>query len=680
MQPGRVEGKQEMATEVKLDELCINTIRTLSMDAVQKAKSGHPGMPMGMAAVAYVLWTRFLRHNPHNPQWHNRDRFVLSAGHGSMLLYSLLHLTGYDLPLEELKQFRQWNSKTPGHPEYRHTPGVETTTGPLGQGFGNGVGMAIAGRHLAARFNAPDFPVFDYRVYAIVSDGDLMEGVSSEAASLAGHLKLGNIVYFYDNNRITIEGSTELAFTENPNGRFEAYGWHVQEISGYDLDAIEESIRKAQSVTDRPSFINVHTHIAYGSPNKQDTAEAHGAPLGEEEVRLTKKNLGWPEDAQFYIPPEALEVFRESVKRGEKIEAQWNRLMARYADAHGDRYREWQALVNGGLNEGWEERIPTFATDAKPMATREASGKVLSAIFPHAPGLLGGSADLAPSTNTYIKPFGDFQAGNYAGRNFHFGVREHGMGAILNGISLSKVLIPFGATFLIFSDYMRPSVRLAAIMKTRVIYVWTHDSVGLGEDGPTHQPVEHTAALRAIPGLVFIRPADGPETAEAWRAALRYASGPVALALTRQKLPVIDRTKFASAEGLHQGAYILAEADGGKPDVVLIASGSEVSVALAARDLLQFKGIQTRVVSMPCWEFFSAGSAEYRASVIPRSARLRVAVEAATPFGWERWVGEDGLIIGLNRYGASAPYETIMKNFGFTAESVAQRIMERLGQ
>ena len=667
-----------MATQISLDELCINTIRTLSMDAVQKARSGHPGMPMGMAAAAYVLWTRFLRHNPRNPQWPDRDRFILSAGHGSMLLYSLLHLTGYDLSLDELKLFRQWGSMTPGHPEYGETPGVETTTGPLGQGFGNGVGMAIAERNLAARLNTPDFPVMDHFTYAIVSDGDLMEGVASEAASLAGHLGLGKLIYLYDNNHITIEGNTELAFTENPSRRFEAYGWHVEEVSGYDLDAIENAIRTAQSVNGRPSLINVRTNIAYGSPNKQDTAEAHGAPLGEDEIRLTKKNLGWPEDAQFYVPPEALEIFRESIPRGARWEAQWNQMLNRYAAAHPDKFREWEVLMNGGLNQGWEREIPSLVSEAKPIATREASGKVLTAIFPHAPGLVGGSADLAPSTNTYVKSFGDFQAGQYQGRNFHFGVREHAMGAILNGMALHKGLIPFGATFLIFSDYMRPSVRLAAFMKARVIYVWTHDSIGLGEDGPTHQPIEHAAALRAIPGLIFIRPSDATETAEAWRAALRHTSGPVALALTRQKLSVIDRSKYASAEGLHRGAYILAEAESGKPDVVIIATGSEVGVALSARDVLQAKSIKTRVVSMPCWEFFARQEAAYRESVIPRSARLRVAVEAAVSFGWERWVGEDGLIIGIDRYGASAPFEVSMKNFGFTPENVAQRILERL--
>jgi transketolase len=648
------------------------------MDGVQKAKSGHPGMPMGMAAVAYVLWTRIMRHNPRNPHWPNRDRFVLSAGHGSMLLYSLLYLTGYDLPFEELKRFRQWGSTTPGHPEYGETPGVETTTGPLGQGFGTGVGMAIAARYLAALLNTPELPLFDNYIYAIVSDGDLMEGVASEAASLAGHLRLGNLIYLYDNNHITIEGNTSLAFTEDVSKRFEAYGWHVQEISGYDLDAVEKAIRRAQTTSGRPSLISVRTNIAYGSPNKQDTAEAHGSPLGEDEIRLTKKNLGWPAEEPFFVPQEALAVFREAVPRGEKLEAEWRRVLDKLAATKPELYREYETLMNGGCKEGWEAYVPSFITEPKPLATREASGKVLAAIFPHVTGLIGGSADLAPSTNTYVKGYGDFEADNYAGRNFHFGIREHGMGAILNGMALHGGVIPYGATFMVFSDYMRPSVRLAAMMKLRVIYVWTHDSIGLGEDGPTHQPVEHAAALRAIPGLTFIRPADATETAEAWKAALKHTSGPVALALTRQKLPIIDRTRYAPASGLHRGAYVLAESEGGAPDVVIIATGSEVSPSLGAREILQSKGIRTRVVSMPSWEFFSLQPAEYRESVIPKSARLRVSVEAAVSFGWERWVGEDGLIIGLDRFGASAPYEVLMKEFGFTPEKVAERVLSRL--
>ncbi len=667
-----------MATQLNIDDLCINTIRTLSMDAVQKAKSGHPGMPMGMAAAAYVLWTRFLRHNPRNPAWPNRDRFILSAGHGSMLLYSLLYLTGYDLPLEELKRFRQWGSKTPGHPEFGEVPGAEVTTGPLGQGFGNGIGMAIAARHLAARVNTPELPVIDHFIYAIVSDGDLMEGVASEAASLAGHLRLGNIIYLYDNNRITIEGSTGLTFTENVSARFEAYGWHVQEIGGYDLEAIDRAVRNAQSVTDRPSLINVHTHIGFGSPNKQDTAEAHGSPLGEEEVRLTKQNLGWPTGDAFLVPDEALATFRSAVDRGSRLEAEWLLLLGKLSVQAPERFAEWQVLSAGGLRPDWEAHVPAFAGETKPIATREASGRVLAALFPHAPGLLGGSADLSPSTNTYVKSFGDFSADNYQGRNFHFGVREHGMGAILNGMAVDRALRPYGATFLVFSDYMRASVRLAALMKTPVIYVWTHDSIGLGEDGPTHQPVEHFAALRAIPGLVFIRPCDAAETAEAWRAALRHTSGPVALALTRQKLPAIDRSRYGRADGLHRGGYILSEAESGAPEVVIVATGSEVSVALGAQDLLGKQDVPTRVVSLPSWELFAAEHPDYRESVIPRAARLRVSIEAATSFGWERWVGEDGLIVGLDRFGASAPYETLMREFGFTPEAVANEILARV--
>lgn len=649
------------------------------MDGVQKANSGHPGMPMGMAAAAYVLWTRVLRHNPKNPHWPNRDRFVLSAGHGSMLLYSLLHLTGYDLPLDELKRFRQWNSKTPGHPEYGEVPGVEVTTGPLGQGFGTGVGMAIAERHLASRLNAPGFPIVDHFIYAIVSDGDLMEGVASEAASMAGHLKLGNLIYLYDDNHITIEGNTSLAFTEDVARRFESYGWHVQKVDGSDLKAIEDSILAAQKVVDKPSIIVARTHIGFGSPNKQDTAEAHGSPLGDAEVKLTKKNLGWPTEEPFYIPAEALKVFRACQPRGEKLEAEWNKLAEKYSAAHPDKHAEWQLLMNGGLKTGWESLIPVFGGDGKPMATREASGKILAALFPVVPGLIGGSADLAPSTNTYIKGFGDFEAGNHAGRNFHFGIREHGMGAALNGMALHGGVIPYGATFMVFSDYMRPSVRLAAMMKLHVVYVWTHDSIGLGEDGPTHQPVEHLAALRAIPGLTVIRPADATETAEAWRVALTHSKGPIALALTRQKLPVIDRSKYSPATGLTRGGYVLADAEGGKPEVVIVATGSEVTPALGARDLLQKQGRKTRVVSMPSWELFAQQDASYRAGVIPADVKLRVSVEAAITFGWQRWVGENGLSIGLDRFGASAPYETLMKEFGFTAEGITDRILKRLG-
>ncbi|MBF8297999.1 MAG: cbbT, partial [candidate division NC10 bacterium] len=542
------------------DQLCINTIRTLAMDAVQKANSGHPGLPMGAAAMAYVLWTRFLRHHPTNPSWPNRDRFILSAGHGCMLLYSLLHLTGYDLPLDELKRFRQWGSRTPGHSEYGLTPGVETTTGPLGQGFGNGVGMAIAERFLANHFNRPGYRIVDHYVYAIVSDGDLMEGISSEAASLAGHLGLGKLIYLYDDNRITIDGSTSLAFTENVGQRFEAYGWHVQRVDGNDLKEVEAALSAAQAATERPSLIIARTHIAYGSPNKQDTAEAHGAPLGEEEIKLTKRALGWPLEPAFYIPDEALAHFREALQRGRAWEAQWQAQFDAYAAAHPELAAEWRTVMNGRLPEGWADKLPAFTPGGGSMATREASGKVLNAIAPHLPTLIGGSADLTPSNNTYLKGYGDFQRDNVGARNLHFGVREHAMGSILNGMALHGGVIPYGGTFLIFSDYMRPAIRLAALSHIHVIYVFTHDSIGLGEDGPTHEPIEHLASLRAMPNLTVIRPADANETAVAWRVALEHRGGPVALALTRQKLPVLDRTTLASADLLRRGAYVLTDA------------------------------------------------------------------------------------------------------------------------
>ena len=667
------------ATTGTIESLAINTIRILSADGVQNANSGHPGMPMGAAAMAYTLWTKFLKHNPKDPQWFDRDRFILSAGHGSMLLYSLLHLTGYDLGLDELKRFRQLESRTPGHPERGVTPGVEVATGPLGQGFSNGVGMAMAEQWLAKHFNRPGYELIDHYIYAICGDGDLMEGVTQEAASLAGHLGLGQIVYLYDQNHISLAGATSLIFTEDVGKRFDAYGWHTRHDSdGNNTSEIAEAIQEAREERHRPSLILVRTHIGFGSPNKQDTAEVHGSPLGEAEVRLTKKNLGWTAEETFHIPPEALSVFRECLPKGAKFEAAWQELRKKYSAAHPDKCREWELVMNGGLREGWETQIPNFTGETKPMATREASGKVLAALFPVAPGLIGGSADLAPSTNTYIKGFGDFEAGTYASRNFHFGIREHGMGAALNGMALHGGVIPYGATFLVFSDYMRPSIRLAAMMKLHVIYVWTHDSIGLGEDGPTHQPVEHLAALRAIPGLTVIRPCDAAETAEAWRVALRHANGPVALALTRQKLPIIDRARHASAAGLSRGAYILSEADGGKPEAIIISTGSEVNPALGARELLQSKGVETRVVSMPSWEIFEAQDTAYRESVIPSRAGLRVSVEAAVTFGWQRWVGENGMSIGLDRFGASAPFETLMKEFGFTAEGIADRILKRL--
>ncbi len=664
----------------KLDQLCINTIRCLAMDAVQKANSGHPGLPMGAAAMAYVLWTRFLRHNPRNARWPNRDRFVLSAGHGCMLLYSLLHLTGYDLSLEEIKQFRQWGSKTPGHPEHLLVEGIETTTGPLGQGFTNGVGMAIAGKYLAARFNRPGHEVVDYKIYAIVSDGDLMEGVASEAASLAGHLGLDNLIYLYDNNHISIEGSTDLAFTEDRGKRFEAYGWFVQDLpDGNDLDAVDRAIRAAQAEKGRPSLIIARTHIAYGSPNKQDTAGAHGSPLGEEEVSLTKQNLGWPLEPKFYIPEEALEHFREAIDRGARADAEWQKRLEAYRREFPDLAKEWDGFVRGELPEGWKSKIPVFKPSDGPLATRQASGKVLNAIAPGLPTLIGGSADLAPSTDTLLKGVADFQKGSYSGRNLRFGVREHAMGGILNGMALSG-LVPYGATFLIFSDYTRPTIRLAALMEVRSIFVFTHDSVFLGEDGPTHQPIEHLPALRAIPNLCLIRPADANETAVAWRVAIERRGGPVALALTRQSLPVFDREKFSSAEGLARGAYVMAREKGDSPEIILIASGSEVALALEACEKLSAEGVSARAVSMPSWDLFEKQPPAYKDEVLPPSVTARLAIEAASPFGWDRYVGPRGAVIGMTRFGASAPYKVLAEKFGFTAASIVRQARELLGR
>ena len=660
-----------------LDQQCINTIRTLAMDAVQKADSGHPGLPMGMADVAYVLWTRFLKHNPTDPAWPNRDRFVLSAGHGSMLLYSLLHLTGYDLPLEELESFRQWGSRTPGHPEYGLTPGVEATAGPLGQGFANGVGIAIAERFLAATFNRPGCPIFDHTTYAIVSDGDLMEGVSHEAASLAAHLGLGKLVYLYDDNEISIEGSTDLAFTEDVPTRFRAYGWHVQEVGGYDLEEIGAAIHTAQQETERPSLIVCHTHIGYGSPHKQDTAEAHGAPLGEEEVRLTKEALGWPPDAHFFVPDEALAVFRQAVERGRQAQAQWRETFERYRAAYPDEAALLEALWAGKLPEGWTDALPRFSPNDGSLATRNASGAVLNALARVLPTLIGGSADLAPSTNTLLKGYADFQRATPAGRNLHFGVREHAMGSILNGMALHGGILPYGATFMVFSDYMRPPVRLAAMMHLPVVYVWTHDTVWVGEDGPTHQPVEQLAALRAIPNLVIIRPADANETAAAWRVALERRDGPTGLALTRQKVPVLFETNREAAQTVARGAYVLADSSG-IPGVLLIASGSEVHLALAARDVLAQRGIAVRVVSMPSWELFEAQPASYRDAVLPPQVTARLVIEAGVTQGWERYAGPAGDVIGLEHFGASAPYKVLMDKFGFTAQAVVERVLRLL--
>jgi len=659
--------KENSNINPELDQLCINTIRTLSIDAVQKAKSGHPGLPLGAAPMAYVLWTRFLRHNPRNPKWENRDRFLLSAGHGSMLLYSLLHLTGYDLPLEELKNFRQWGSKTPGHPEYGLTPGVEITTGPLGQGFANGVGMAMGEAHLAAKFNKDGFPLIDHYVYAIVSDGDLMEGVSSEAASLAGHLKLGKLIYLYDDNHVTIEGFTSLAFSEDVPKRFEAYGWHTQTVTdGNNLDDIEAAIRAAQAVTDRPSLISVKTIIGFGMPT-QGTRKAHSDAPGEDAVRETKRHLGWPEDKQFYIPAEASAHFREAIDRGEQFEADWRALVDRYSQRYPDEAKTWEATMDRELPEGWEDHLPKFE-DAKSVATRVASGEVINALAPVLPMLIGGSADLGVSNNTDIKESHSFEAGSYDGRILHFGVREHAMGSTLTGISLNGGLIPYGGTFLTFSDYMRPAIRLAALSEVQVIYVFTHDSIGLGEDGPTHQPIEHLAALRAIPHLFVIRPADSPEVSEAWRIAILRRHAPTALALTRQKVPVIDRQRFAKADGLRRGGYVLADAEA--PRLILMGTGSEVSLALEAREKLQEEGVPVRVVSMPCWELFEEQSQEYRDQVLPPSVKARLAVEAGVRQGWDRYVGPEGDVICLDRFGASAPGDVVLRELGFNVENV----------
>jgi transketolase len=662
----------------EFDQRCINTIRMLSVDAVQKANSGHPGMPMGAAAMAYVLWTRFLRHNPKDPTWPNRDRFVLSAGHGSMLIYSLLHLCGYDLSLEELQNFRQWGSKTPGHPEYGLTPGVETTTGPLGQGFANGVGMALAEQYLAAHFNKPGYQIIDHFTYGIVSDGDLMEGISHEAASLAGHLGLGKLIYFYDDNRISIEGDTDITFTENRMGRFEAYDWQVQYVAdGNDLSALEQAIVEAQNETSRPSLIAVRTHIGYGSPNKQDTAGAHGEPLGAEEIQHTKENLGWPQEPAFLIPDDVLAHFRRVIAVGQKLEDRWQKAFENYQTEFKESAAECRRWLSGQLPDGWEKDIPVFEPDEKGMATRVASGKVLNAVAPTVANLVGGSADLAPSTKTLIDNETDFQANNYGGRNLRFGVREHGMGGILNGMALHGGLIPYGATFLIFSDYMRPSIRLAALTEQQVIYVFTHDSIGLGEDGPTHQPIEHLAALRAMPNLMLIRPCDANETAQAWQAAIQHRDGPVALALTRQNLPTLDRsTQYASAEGLHQGGYVLSEATADQPQVILIASGSEVPIALKAAEMMIAKGYPTRVVSMPSWELFDAQPAEYRDQILPPAVKAKIAIEAGSAQGWHRFVGDAGRIVALDHFGASAPAQTLFEKFGLTAEHVVEKALE----
>jgi transketolase len=641
------------------------------MDAVQKADSGHPGTPMALAPLAYVLWTRHLRYNPADPGWLNRDRFVLSAGHASMLLYSVLYLTGYDLTLDDLKQFRQWESKTPGHPELGYTPGVETTTGPLGQGVGNAVGMAVAEAHLGAVFNR-DQKIIDHNVYFVASDGDMMEGVSHEAASFAGHLKLGKLIGFYDDNHITIEGDTALTFSDDTGARFAAYGWHVQHVADVnDLTALNRAIDAAKAETSKPSLIVVRSHIGYGSPNKVDTAEAHGSALGPDEVTLTKKALGYPSQEPFCVAPEALRYWREAAKQRAKSEEGWKNTYEAYKTGNPALEKELQRRLRGELPDGWEDAIPVFTAKDGNVASRAASGIVINAIGKKIPELLGGSADLASSTNTIIKGEPSFSAESYAGRNFHFGIREHGMGSIMNGMSLTGGLIPYGATFLIFSDYMRPPVRLACIMERHVIYVYTHDSIGLGEDGPTHQPVEQLSALRAIPGMTLIRPADASETAEAWRTALKHGKGPVALVLTRQKLSFIDRTKYAPASGLARGAYVLADAPGGAPEVVLMSSGSEVALVLDAQKKLEADGIRARAVSMPSHELFARQDETYRNSVLPRGVK-RIAMEAAHPMSWYRWVGDDGVILGIDRFGASAPAARIFTELGFTVDRLVE--------
>jgi len=664
----------------ELEQLCINTIRTLAIDAVQQANSGHPGMPLGAAPMAYVLWQHHLRHNPRNPLWPDRDRFVLSAGHGSMLLYALLFLTGYDLTLEDIQSFRQWGSITPGHPEFRLTPGVEATTGPLGQGAANAVGMAIAERVLAHRFNRPGHTIVDHRTYALLSDGDMMEGVCAEAASLAGHLRLGKLIFLYDSNGVSLDGPTSLTFSrEDVAARFRAYGWRVFEVADgdHDTQAIDAALTEAESDTSSPALIIVHTTLGYGSPHKAGTHEAHGSPLGEEEVRLTKLALGWDPDKKFFVPEAAWNHFRKAVERGARAQQEWDERFTAYAHAYPELAEEWHRTLRGELPLGWDRDIPTFAP-SESLATRVAGGKVLNAIARRVPFLLGGDGDLSVSTNTALKGEGSFDGQTGAGRNLHFGVREHAMGAIANGLCYHGGVRPYVSTFLVFSDYMRPPVRLAALSHLPVIYVWTHDSIAVGEDGPTHQPVEHLASLRAIPNMVVLRPCDANETAAAWRWVMEYREGPAALVLSRQKLPVLDRSQLAPASELARGAYVLSEPRDAKPVAVIIATGAEVHPALEAQRMLAARRIPVRVVSMPSWELFARQEADYREHVLPPQMTARVAVEAAVPFGWERWVGTRGRVIGINRFGASAPGEVNLERFGFTPTHIARAVEEVL--
>lgn len=655
----------------QIDQLCANTIRTLSMDAVQKANSGHPGMPMGMADVAYVLWTKFLKHNPKNPNWFDRDRFILSAGHGSMLIYSLLHLTGYDVSMDDLKNFRQLGSKTPGHPEFGYTPGVEMTTGPLGQGFATGIGMAMAEAHLASRFKKEGHTLVDHYTYAIVSDGDLMEGISHEAASLAGHLKLNKLIYLYDSNSISIDGSTDLAFTEDVHKRFEAYGWEVINIDGHNHKQIAEAIEKAQQ-SDKPSLIICTTHIGFGSPNKQDTAGSHGSPLGEDEIKLTKENYGWDSEKSFFIPDEALQEFRKQVEIGDRKEKEWNERYKAYKNAFSVDAESFTNWMNRDLPKDLEESLPVFGADAKGMATRASSGKVLNALKDTVPNLFGGSADLEGSVKTNLGEKGVYSAENYSGRNTHYGVREHGMAAAMNGIALHGGIIPFGGTFFVFTDYCRPSIRLAALMKVPSIFVMTHDSIGLGEDGPTHQPIEHLASLRAMPNVSVIRPGDANEVAYAWKLAIENSTSPTVLVLTRQDIPTFERSSSNSAAMVEKGAYVFADSDKETPDVILIGTGSELHLAVNAKAELKEKGIDARVVSMPSWDLFEKQSAEYKESVLPKAVANRVSIEAGSTFGWERYVGPEGKSIGINTFGESGPAEELYEHFGITTANMVE--------
>jgi transketolase len=663
-----------------IEQLGINTVRILSIDAVQKANSGHPGTPMALAPVGHVLWTQFMHYNPKNAQWPNRDRFILSAGHACMLQYSFLYLTGYDLTLDDIKQFRQLNSKTAGHPEYGLLDGIDVTTGPLGQGFANGVGFAIAQKHLAARYNKPGFELFDYKIYAICSDGDMMEGVTSEAASLAGHLELGNLIYIYDDNHISIEGDTDVTFNEDVAKRFEAYNWHVQVVDdGNDLIAISNAVRNAKMEISRPSLIKIRTQIAFGSPNKVNTAGAHGSPLGAEEIKLVKKFFNFDPEQSFVVPAEVLKYYHDAGAKGGELEKKWNELYARYKEKFPELAAEYDLALTGELPPGWDAKIPVFKASDGKMATRQALGKVLNAIADGLPGLIGGAADLAPSTETTLKQFDSFTTEKRDGRNFHFGIREHAMGAALNGMALTKGVIPYGATFLIFSEYMRPPIRLAAIMKIRPIFIYTHDSIGLGEDGTTHQPIEQLISLRSIPNNLVIRPADANESAQAIKAALEHKDGPVVLVFTRQGLPIIDQEKYASATGLTKGAYILSDSDK-EPDVILMATGSEVTLILQAQEKLKEQGIAARVVSFPSWELFEKQDPAYKEKVFPKHIKKRLAVEAGSVLGWHKYVTDEGDIIGMKGFGESAPAEELFKLFGFTVENVVKKAAALLGK